>query len=437
MGSLPDSKYIIQTDGYWFVEAHDVDPSKGYISVSAKGIVNGLSNQPNDGCDFGPDSYNPSYSGSGVPYTQTSGIQEAVDYAENNKSDQNGTPKISFSTGTFSVSGDISVPSLVEILFSGSGRKSTVIEMIAGSKGFVIPNNVASLQFEDIYFISDSSSSIFTNDLTAYNGSIFRMHRCIVYLNSSTSNIGEWGLYYFTDVTFFSAGTSIMSFNMSTSGQISAVVDFINCNLNESIVLAIGNTQTVNFIGGMINGAVNVLTGINIITFSSCQLGASGTLLTSVIYSSNTSGVTVNAIYLLNYGYTLGSTQDLVGSNVTAPVVFKNYGYEYPGNALSIPATTPTLSANPPVSATVYQNTNPYDIEIDLPVYATTSGTAGYVTIAKGASSSSLTTIGNQFVNGSTSSTSVDIIRLRVPAGWYYEFTASGVTFGTASVFAD
>ena len=227
-----------------------------------------------------------------------------------------------------------------------------------------------------------------------------------------------------------------MSFNMSTSGQISAVVDFINCNLNESIVLAIGNTQTVNFIGGMINGAVNVLTGINIITFSSCQLGASGTLLTSVIYSSNTSGVTVNAIYLLNYGYTLGSTQDLVGSNVTAPVVFKNYGYEYPGNALSIPATTPTLSANPPVSATVYQNTNSYDIEIDLPVYATTAGTAGYVTIAKG-STDTPTAIGNQYVSGDTSDTSEQIIRLRVPAGWYYEFTASGVTFGTASVFAD
>ena len=83
MGSLPDSKYIIQTDGYWFVEAHDVDPSKGYISVSAKGIVNGLSNQPNDGADFGPDTYNPNYSGSGIPYTQTNGIQEAWDYAVN------------------------------------------------------------------------------------------------------------------------------------------------------------------------------------------------------------------------------------------------------------------------------------------------------------------------------------------------------------------
>ena len=84
MGSLPDSKYIIKTDGYWFVEAHDVDPSKGYISVSAKGIVNGLSNIPNDGADFGPDSYNPNYSGSGIPYTQTSGIQEAFTYGENN-----------------------------------------------------------------------------------------------------------------------------------------------------------------------------------------------------------------------------------------------------------------------------------------------------------------------------------------------------------------
>ena len=96
----------------------------------------------------------------------------------------------------------------------------------------------------------------------------------------------------------------------------------------------------------------------------------------------------------------------------------------------------PTLSTNPPVSATVYQNTNPYAIEIDLPVYATTAGTAGYVTIAKGATSTP-SAIGNQYVSGDTSNTSEQIIRLRVPANWYYEFTASGVTFGTASVFAD
>ena len=98
MGSLPDSKYIIQTDGYWFVEAHDVDPSKGYITVSAKGIVNGLSNQPNDGADFGPDSYNPSYSGSGIPYTSTSGIQEGLDYV---KAQNGGTLRIF--TGVYTI----------------------------------------------------------------------------------------------------------------------------------------------------------------------------------------------------------------------------------------------------------------------------------------------------------------------------------------------
>ena len=97
---------------------------------------------------------------------------------------------------------------------------------------------------------------------------------------------------------------------------------------------------------------------------------------------------------------------------------------------------TPSLTANPPASGTVYLNTMPYDIEIELPVYATTAGTAGYVTIAKGPSSTP-TTIGNQYVSGDTSATSEQVIRLRVPAQWTYSFTASGVTFGTASVFAD
>ena len=113
-------------------------------------------------------------------------------------------------------------------------------------------------------------------------------------------------------------------------------------------------------------------------------------------------------------------------------IIFGNTDAE----SIVFPTNSPTLSANPPVSGTVYQNTNPYAVEIDLPVYATTSGTAGYVTIAKG-STDTPTTISNQYVSGDTSSTSTQIIRLRVPAGWYYEFTESGVTFGTASVYAE
>ncbi|MEM3895624.1 hypothetical protein, partial [Thermofilum sp.] len=95
--------------------------------------------------------------------------------------------------------------------------------------------------------------------------------------------------------------------------------------------------------------------------------------------------------------------------------------------------STTSLSANPPASGTVYRNTNPYDIRIYLPAYATTSGTAGSVAIALG-SSSSPSTIGTKFINGSTSSSATEIIELVVPAWWYYEFTATGVTFGTATV---
>jgi len=156
------------------------------------------------------------------------------------------------------------------------------------------------------------------------------------------------------------------------------------------------------------------------------NLGIDYTQLLGYDSSDNYSGssVLLDNINVIPNGYTFA-----IGSMPPDYVPTINI---YPKSLL-----TPSLPANPPVSGTVYQNTTPYGIEIDLPVYATTSATAGYVTVAKGASSSSLTTIGNQYVSGDTSDTSEQIIRLRVPAGWYYEFTASGVTFGTASVFAD
>ena len=208
---------------------------------------------------------------------------------------------------------------------------------------------------------------------------------------------------------------------------------FLNIKNATPIILQ-GNNYTY-ITGNYSSGSTITCNDTNNIIILSGNIGLAN--VTPIIISS---GATVDILSLRDA--VLGaSTTDLpfVTNNGTLTyfdkknVIFGNTDAE----SIVFPTNSPTISANPPVSATVYQNTNPYDIEIDLPVYATTSGTAGYVTIAKGSSSSSLTTIGNQFVNGSTSSTSVDIIRLRVPAGWYYEFTASGVTFGTASVFAD
>jgi len=53
-----------------------------YITVSSKGISNGLSTIYNDGADFGPDTYLGATTKNryGPPYSYTSGIQEAINY---------------------------------------------------------------------------------------------------------------------------------------------------------------------------------------------------------------------------------------------------------------------------------------------------------------------------------------------------------------------
>ena len=75
-------QYVIVENGYWYVAYKEKNPYIPYVTVSAKGIANGLSTEVNDGADFGPDSYDSTVEGSydNPPYTQTSGILEAVGY---------------------------------------------------------------------------------------------------------------------------------------------------------------------------------------------------------------------------------------------------------------------------------------------------------------------------------------------------------------------
>ncbi|MEM3844442.1 MAG: hypothetical protein QXU98_01850 [Candidatus Parvarchaeota archaeon] len=60
--------------------------ANGYITVSAKGISNGLSNIPNGDADFGTDTLLGASSPNQYfpPYTQTSGIWEAINYGVSN-----------------------------------------------------------------------------------------------------------------------------------------------------------------------------------------------------------------------------------------------------------------------------------------------------------------------------------------------------------------
>ena len=74
--------YIIAENGYYYV-AYKEKVKAPELVVSSKGVANGLSEEYNDGWDFGPDSYDPT-STANPPYTQTTGTGEALQYAISN-----------------------------------------------------------------------------------------------------------------------------------------------------------------------------------------------------------------------------------------------------------------------------------------------------------------------------------------------------------------
>jgi hypothetical protein len=90
---------------------YNIQGSKPYITVSAKGIANGLSTIENDGADFGPD----------TPGTQTSGIQEAGDYVN-----QNGGGIVKLREGLFLLNTNINGSNWNGVSIEGSGSNISV-----------------------------------------------------------------------------------------------------------------------------------------------------------------------------------------------------------------------------------------------------------------------------------------------------------------------
>ena len=485
--------YVIQEGSFWYVAYKEKNPFVPEITVSAKGIANHMSEEINDGYDFGPDSYNPSVT-SGVPLTQTSGIQEAWDYVFLPTSPEYLNKVVLKGGGKIY----IDVPLIM--------RSSYVNVSIAGEGGDGFSQIQCSSNFTGNYLI----------DLELQGNIRFSGIRLTpqlpdgtkidygLYFNNSSSNSNQ----YWESFTFDAASISQLYQNTNVNGrtfftnvlfngggqysfyttQPNSLFQFIKCTINSTIysvpttpgsqlmftecqnpyinsLNSSPNLQNTNIwiansdmslsgtaqIGDFVhiwatnvrfsqNSAANYFniqgTNVNILIrggYSDYNGGGSGTFYIITAQSGASGYVSIEKIML---GNTSSGTTLSIGDQTIIPVNTKEITLN-PNNVGTVQySSTPTLSANPPVSGTVYQNTNPYAIEIDLPAYASTSGTAGYVTVAKG-STDTPTAIASQYVSGDTSSSSVDIVRLRVPAGWYYEFTSSGVTFGTASVFAD
>ena len=472
IGNIPNVSYnnVLQTN----------INGKPYITVSSKGITNGLSTIPNDGADFGPDTSlgatSPNQIG-GSTLTQTNGIQEATTYAQNQAyALGNGglTAKIYLGTGNFYLNQSVNVNIVNgnnKVIYIGNGWERTTI--LASSSFspttdylFTFGNNYSEdIWFEDIAFSNGNNATgsiagVINHQYASpyYSNVLFR--HCYFETNLGLIFNGIYGGRMVFDNCYFDPSLWYRIIQITNS---TLSITFSKCFLTPyltsglALVIGAGSTTTsgtyncrsivfdtcnitLNSSGSRVVYVPEYAT-VDLLSFRDCTVLTSGSVNTT---AGSYAGILVNNDGIINtlvmdgvrFNYTtLTNPINNTGTiNYFKPKNITNHaGNQY--LSLVIPTTSPTLSANPPVSGTVYQNTNPYDIEIDLPAYATTSGTAGYVTLAKGTTSTPAS-IGNQFVNGATSSTSTEIIKLEVPAGWYYSFTTSGVTLGTATVFA-
>ena len=451
-------QYVIQEDGFWYIASKEKNPYVPELTVSAKGVANGLSTEYNDGYDFGPDSYDPTSTAT-PPYTQTSGMQEAWNYSL-----VNGNGEIVITTGRFYIYSplfllsDNQVITIKGSLNDGDFLDSTtnfpiIVNRTSGTVPYVEVGSTSSVDMafglSHIGFLGNASASDgivtvnvmnFWNNVNTYNfgskyavrsmggGDLQVFRDCWINGDVSASGNSVFRLDGQDTVPTYTIGTTTITVsgrpetyfsamelagNKASYASGTVLLDIADANLFSCSYLHLRNGDT-----GILDE--NSYANIHNPNLISSLFPENLTTLITANGSSESAWI----ILPVNANYPLIQTANYSNGNIVKilpnPVV----------------PLSPSLAANPPVSGTTYQNTNPYTIEIDLPTYATTAGTAGSVTIYKG-STDSPTAIGYQYVSGDTSSASEQIITLRVPAGWYYGFTASGVTLGTASVYGE
>ena len=473
-------QYVIQEDGFWYIASKDRTPGVPGITVSSNGIANGLSTEYNDGCDFGPDSYNPSVT-SGVPLTQTSGIQEAINYGilynhkilfrtgiydlSNAPINQSSTGQNPYIIGFSGVSGGNSL-----LFIEGETVNNPFMEAQTSSnqkQGVIIycGNNTTTLT--DMFQVFSNGTS--SNAITVHLKNIGVRGHSSGYINPLNAEYAT-SLYIDGTISVDTDASDTPPSISNSTGVIFPIASNISYSYADTVIVTgymngiqIGGHTYIDklfedyVLYGVVCGKTGVTTGYEskIGVFDVQYCGQAITAQSSIsLYvasmmpgdgtSGQQTGEYANPDNDGYFSYVYDTNNYLYGEidvlpylsdalQLAGPSWFIGANLKLKGLSLSLPSAS--ISTNPPVSATAYQNTNSFDIRIYLPVYATTAGTAG--TVAYGEDpSSTVTEMTARYVNGATSSTAVDIVELVVPAGHYYKFTASGVTFGTATVKA-
>jgi len=152
---------------------------KPYITVSAKGISNGLSDTYNDGADFGPDTMlnatSPDQYGS--PYTQTVGVQEAINYVFNQ-----GGGEIFFKKGIYDFT------------------NSPIINISASQTKIYIPANTSDTTI-NIAMIGEGIAGGFWEETNANASS-----GDVLFVDRTTTIYGKYGVLFYVSGANFGFG---------------------------------------------------------------------------------------------------------------------------------------------------------------------------------------------------------------------------------------
>lgn len=257
-------------------------------------------------------------------------------------------------------------------------------------------------------------------------------------LDGSRGGTGNHGITVFGNVAQGSQGGASTTFVVFDSGSINIV----------------GNIAHNAIIGGQhfnIQGTSDLIASENILrTETAADYPAYGVMsgaVNNLDIQHNTFDGVGTAFYLIesanggvsryNGNIILNATTFQANNDPEASPPYETY-YDMGANIFNgqpnHPAITPP--ASPLISGTVYQNTSGVPFTIYQPVYASTSGTAGSVAVALGASSTP-STLFTDYVPGDASSSAPKVVQLRVPPGWYYSFTTTGATLADATILGE
>lgn len=472
---------------------------KPYITVSAKGMINGLSNIPNDGADFGPDTTEGATAPGqyGSPYTETSGIQEAIDYGyplglEIDLIGHIFTITASYTLGTYRnfiiklpSSTSLSSPTSLKIVGKSSGgAMNTILSGVpkgayTGDQGSVIidassvslpdsslaswvigndntNSELASLAFsmENIAVIAPGSNNYNSSGIAASNficsAALFR--NVSVSKSFSTNNSDNGG----TGIEMTGGGA-----DNSWSDNINIAGFYIGLKVYEQWTV-IGSINIVACTFGIAfdnatSHTDNMFTA-HFVNFTLCQypfsvLSTSGAysvifniFSVSIFYDSSNSSYPLSddtydpSNYLNGIIYTYikqdGATNDYVAPSLDTS---SNIHIEYVANnngQYNRYQPSVSIATNPPVSGTTYQNTNAYGIRLKIPVTYSPTSTAA-ATLATGISSTSTVTTSTKVsIPAGVTAGQILTYDMVVPAGQYYEIVVTNATIGTAEVQA-